>query len=124
MLEQFGNVLAFEYKKIFESVETKKKKIRDHYEANKDTAKQTFERILVILEEAKQKFDFSNAVAQYEIRTEIVYLSASGGAKDWSFPLQKDISWHNPLTAITKSSDYQFNFIFKNGLSSDAPMSG
>jgi hypothetical protein len=43
---------------MIEKVETKKKKIKDHFEANKDTVKLTLERILVILEEARQKFDF------------------------------------------------------------------
>ena len=50
MLEQFGKVLEFQYQKIIDAVETKKKKIKDHFEANKDTVKLTFERILVILE--------------------------------------------------------------------------
>ena len=43
---------------MIEKVETKKKMIKDHFEANKDTVKLAFERVLVILEEAKLKFDF------------------------------------------------------------------
>lgn len=43
---------------------------------------------------------------------------------DWRFPAEKDLSWNNPLTAISKKENYEFNFIFKNGQTSDAPMSG
>ncbi len=49
-------MLAFEYQKIFDAVETKKKLIMDHYEANKDATNQTFERISAILLEAQLKF--------------------------------------------------------------------
>jgi hypothetical protein len=65
----------------------KKKKIKDHLEGNKDTVKLAFERISVILEEEKQKFDFSSAVAaQYELVDRLVYLSDSLGEEAWSFP--------------------------------------
>ena len=53
MLEQFGKVLEFGYLRMIETVELKKEKIKDHLEANKDTVKLAFERILVILEEAR-----------------------------------------------------------------------
>ena len=72
---------------MIEKVETKKKKIKDHFETNKDTVKLTLERILVILEEARQKLDFSSAIAaQYELFDMTVYISASAGVKDWNFP--------------------------------------
>ena len=58
MIEQFGKVLEFGYLRMIDTVELKKKKIMDHLGANKDTVKLAFERILVILEEARQKFDF------------------------------------------------------------------
>ena len=62
-------------------MEAKKIKIKDHLEANKDTVKLAFESVLVILEEAKLKFDFSSAIAaQYELVDRTVYLSNSAGA--------------------------------------------
>ncbi len=127
MLEQFGKVLEFGYLKMIDTVELKNKKIKDHLEANKDTVKLTFERILVILEEAKQKFDFSSVIAtlaQYELVDRSVYISDSAGVKDWSFPPDNQMRGYNQLTAITKTSDSEFNFVFKDGKTSDAPMSG
>ena len=63
MVEQFGKVLAFQYQKILVSLETKQEKIKDHLEGNKNTAASAFERILEILDEAIEKFDFSLALA-------------------------------------------------------------
>ena len=37
MIEQFGKVLEFGYLRMIDTVELKKKKIKDHLEANKDT---------------------------------------------------------------------------------------
>ncbi len=103
MLEQFGKVLEFQYKKIISDVEIKKKKIKDHQLANKDTVKLAFDRILEILDEAKQRFDFSFVIAaQYELVDRIVYLSNSAGVKNWSFPANDQMKWDNPLTAIIK----------------------
>ncbi len=124
MIEQFGKVLEFGYSRMIETVELKKKKIMDHLEANKDTVKLAFERVLVILEEARQKFDFSSAIAaQYELVDRAVYISNSAGVKDWSFPPDNQMRGMNPLTAITNTG-YEFNFVFKDGKTSDAPMSG
>lgn len=104
-------------------METKKKKIIDHHKANQDTLKLTFERILVILEEARQKFDFSSALsAQFELVDRAVHLSSSHGARAWSFPPDNKMSWENPLVAITTFNSYEFNFVFKDGQTSDAPM--
>ena len=124
MIEQFGKVLEFGYLRMIDTVELKKKKIMDHLGANKDTVKLAFERILVILEEARQKFDFSSAIAaQYELVDINVYNSKSAGVKDWSFPPDNQMRGENPLTAITKNG-CEFNFMFKDGKNSDAPMSG
>lgn len=124
MIDSYGNVLAFEYAKLFQAIEKKKSKIRDHFKANKDTAKETFDRIMIILEEATKRFDFSLAINQveFEIREEVVYKSDSAGVKDWSFPAQELMSWHNPLSAIVRQNSHEFNFVFKNGLTSDAPI--
>jgi hypothetical protein len=124
MLESYGKSYALEYSMIFENFEKKKLKISKYFEENKNTAKTAFERVLVILEEAKLKFDFSRLLAGFEIRAEQVYKSGSAGVKDWSFPAEKDISWSNPLVAITNYSKWEFNFVFKNGQTSDATMSG
>ena len=116
MLEQFGTVLEFEYKKIFETVETKKLKIRSHFEANKVSLKRASDRIIEILEEAKTTFDFSLALRDYEIRNHTVYLSNSAGVLEWSYPEKKeDLTWDNYLIGITKYSSHEFNFLFKNG---------
>ncbi len=60
ILEQFGEVevLAFEQYKFLDTLEKKKKRLADHFEANKGTPKNTFENILVIFEKAKHNFDF------------------------------------------------------------------
>ena len=106
-------------------MELKKEKIKDHLEENEDTVKLTFESILDTLEEARQKFDFSSAMAaQYELVDRTVYMSTSAGVKNWSFPSDYQMKCgDNPLIAITKYSDYEFNFVFKNGKTSDAPIS-
>ena len=46
-------------------------------------------------------------------------MSDSGGKKDWVLPSEQLMKWDNPLTAITKHANYEFNFVFKNGNTSD-----
>ena len=81
-----------------------------------------YERIFEILEEAGKKFDFSVSVDNFEIRNHQVYLSNSPGLQDWKYPAKKELTWDNPLTAISNCGDCEFNFVFKNGKTSDAPM--
>ena len=59
-----------------------------------------------------------------EIRKEVVYLSNSAGVAAWSYPAASKIDWGNHLTGIIDNGNYEFNFVFKNGDTSDAPMSG
>jgi hypothetical protein len=82
-----------------------------------------FSSIFDTIQEARQKFDFTTALlpTKDELRDILVYKSGSAGAKDWSFPEDQKMNWDNPLTAITKYNDYEFNFIFKEGQTSDAP---
>ena len=99
MLENFGKVYQFGYEKIIDDLESKKMQIKFHFEANKDAANQAFERVFVILKEAKLKFDFSYVFApKYELIDRTVYLSNSSGVKAWSFPPDKQMNWDNPLT--------------------------
>ena len=42
MWEQFGTEMAFELHSFIANAGTKKKKLADHFEANKETAKKTF----------------------------------------------------------------------------------
>jgi hypothetical protein len=58
MWELSGTEIAFGLHSFIANAETKKKKLADHFEANKDTPKKAFESILVIFEKARQKFDF------------------------------------------------------------------
>jgi hypothetical protein len=113
--------------KVCEGVEIKKLNIQDHFEKNEDSVKVTFSDILARITEAKLKFDFSEALKQtkYEkIRELKIYDSDSAGIKDWNYPSDSRMNWNNPLTAIIKHNSYnEFNFVFKNGETSDAPMS-
>jgi hypothetical protein len=63
MIEQFGESLAFQHQKTFESLEVKHKKIKEYREGNKNTAIQAFKRILEILEYTKENYDMSQALA-------------------------------------------------------------
>ena len=113
--------------KVCEGVEIKKLNIQDHFEKNEDSVKVTFSDILARITEAKLKFDFSEALKQThydEIRDLKIYNSNSPGVKDWSYPSDSKMSWDNPLTAIIRHTSYhEFNFVFKNGETSDAPIS-
>ena len=85
-----------------------------------------FSSILETIEQAKLKFDFSTSLQSPpdEIRDIQVYKSNSAGVKGWSFPPDDKMEWDNPLSAIIKPSlNNEFNFVFKNGQTSDAPMS-
>ena len=44
---------------MFEVFESKKKKIKDHFESTKDILSITYDRILEVLENTEEKFDFS-----------------------------------------------------------------
>ena len=84
-----------------------------------------FSSILETIEQAKLKFDFS-ALFQTQpdvLRDVQIYKSDSAGVKDWSFPAENQMKWENPLTAIA-SNGSEFNFVFKDEKTSDAPMSG
>ena len=50
MWKQLGEVLAFEQYKFLDTLEKKKKKLADHFNANNDTAKKAFESTLLIFE--------------------------------------------------------------------------
>ncbi len=106
-----------EYGKMFEVFETKKAKLAAHFKENKDNLSVTFDRVLEMIEKACSRFDFSQSLDNYEIREEQIYKSDSAGVMDWEFPAKKDLSWENPLTAITcyGLDSSQFNFVFKNG---------
>ena len=127
IVQQYGNVLSKDLAKVCKSVELKKSSIQDHFEKNKDSVKVTFSDILARITEAKLKFDFSEALKHTrcdKIRDFKIYNSDSAGVKDWSYPSDSKMSWDNPLTAIIKhTSNSEFNFVFKNGETSDVPMS-
>ena len=59
------------------------------------------------------------------IRKEITYKSTSAGVVDWKYPEDKDLNWENHFTGIiTNAKGYEFNFVFKDGTTSNAPISG
>ena len=58
------------------------------------------------------------------LRSIEVYKSDSAGVKNWVFPSDHDMKWSDSLTAISTNGNYEFNFVFKNGKTSNAPMSG
>ncbi len=58
------------------------------------------------------------------MKEKVVYKSQSAGVSDWSYPPENEMSWHNPLTGIEcHFNNDQFNFVFKDGKTSNAPMS-
>ena len=59
MMEDFGKLSEYEYSRMFEVFESKKKKIKDHFESTKDILSITYDRILEVLENTEDKFDFS-----------------------------------------------------------------
>jgi hypothetical protein len=80
---------------------------------------------LKILEDTKVKYDLSLALvhADIEISEKFVWKSSySAGVSDWSFPPENEMSWDNHLTGI-ESFGEEFNFVFKNGKTSNAPIS-
>ncbi len=65
----------------------------------------------------------SLSLAQFEISDRVVFISSeSAGVEDWVYPKANEMSWHNPLTGIVSYNNTEFNFVFKNGKTSDAPM--
>lgn len=62
------DVCAVEYRKMFEILESKKKKLNSHLESNKEVSKIAFESILEILDQAGKRFDFSVGLDRFELR--------------------------------------------------------
>ena len=58
-MEDFGKLSEYEYSRMFEVFESRKKKIKDHFESTKDILRIAYDRILEILENTEDKFDFS-----------------------------------------------------------------
>ncbi len=123
MMDEFEGLVEFEYQRIISVFERKKKKILDHLDQNKDTQKLAFDRILEILENSSLTFDFSLALQEQFYQLPVT-AQQSVGVKDWSYPAERELQWSNSLTGIAKCGKYEFNFLFKDGKTSDAPMSG
>lgn len=105
-------------------MDLKQLKIKKHFEARKDTTKKVFDKFLKQLEPARCIFDFSSALnSTLFVRKEQVYKSRHKGESDWSYPKKETYNFNNYLVGIVKN-DQQFNFVFKNGDKSNAPMNG
>jgi hypothetical protein len=50
MWEQFGTEMAFEQHNFLDTLEIRKKRLVDHFEANKDTLEESFNLVLAIFE--------------------------------------------------------------------------
>jgi hypothetical protein len=82
-----------------------------------------YDRISEVLEKTEDKFNFS-LILERDIKETLVYNSNSESAKKWSYPKRLgQVKWENHLVGINKGDGSEFNFVFKDGDTSDAPMS-
>ncbi len=122
-MEDFGKLPEHEYSRMFEVFEKRKKKNQDHFESTKNILTVAFDKILTILEQTEDSFDFSMSL-KHEIKQKLVYNSNTQAVTKWSYPKrQSQINWENYLVGIKNSGYSEFNFIFKDGSTSDAVMS-
>jgi len=129
MIQQFGgfdSLLQSSYDQILRDIEAKKQLLTKHFEENKAYTSKMTEIILKVFSERRTKFDFLAVLNPKSwSRKEIIYKSDSNGVVDWKYPADKDLDWNNHLTGVvTNSGNLQFNFLFKKGDTSNAPMTG
>ncbi len=81
-----------------------------------------------VLREAKCKFDLSTALenkSTLAIKEYTIYKSTHKGVRDIVVPSKQLYDYNNPLAAIEDNTDYaEFNFILKNGESTNLVMKG